>query len=223
MWSRLSRTLPRRNRTKSLFVSRATRIASDRIRRRISVVKVPTPGPYSRNTRARAQSTSWRRGLTRKRELGIRLPSILGCFKKLRPKSRSCSEREARGRDTMGTICLSGGRTGPAPGSRRRWAGYRSSAPGKDSLPRLGRIPARVLDITFLDRRVRANRGVAGDDRGVLRRARGDARVRALADPRRVGAALVACGDTGNQRQCCEYGPHLTSEIDVKVVLALAQ
>src|SRR3954463_12934356 len=103
----------------------------------------------------------------------------------------------------MGTICLSGGRTGPAPGSRRRWASYRSSAPGKDSLPRLGRIPAHtmVLDITFLDRRVRANRGVAGDDRGVLRRARRDGRVRALADTRGVGAAaLVARGDTGDQR-----------------------
>jgi hypothetical protein len=59
-------------------------------------VKVPTPGPYSMKTRARAQSTSLSTLLTRKRELGIRLPSILGCLIKLRPKSRICSEREVR-------------------------------------------------------------------------------------------------------------------------------
>src|SRR5688572_13383956 len=49
---------------------------------------VPTPGPYSTNTRARSQSTRLSTCSIRKRELGITDPSILGCLMKLRENSR---------------------------------------------------------------------------------------------------------------------------------------
>src|SRR6478609_4536725 len=49
---------------------------------------VPAPGPYSTMVRARDQSTWCNRRLTRKRELGMTEPSIRGCLRKLRLKSR---------------------------------------------------------------------------------------------------------------------------------------
>src|SRR5580698_2679241 len=71
-----------RNLTKASLVSMATRCASGRIRRRISAVMVPTPGPYSTITLARSQSTGRRTSLTRYRELGQIEPSMKGWRKK---------------------------------------------------------------------------------------------------------------------------------------------
>src|SRR5207247_11161774 len=78
---------------------------------------------YSRKTRARLQSTSARTWLTRKRELGIKLPSMRGCLMKLRPKSSSCPEREVLCAGTVEMLCLSHGsgwpvQTWPAPAGR---------------------------------------------------------------------------------------------------------
>src|SRR5919106_1907206 len=67
----------------------ATTVPSGRSRRRISPVKVPTPGPYSTMVVALLQSTWSRSRLTRKRELGISEPSMRGCLMKLRLKRTS--------------------------------------------------------------------------------------------------------------------------------------
>src|SRR5205807_481661 len=64
------------------------------MRLRMCAVKVPTPGPYSTSVRARCQSTFFKRRSTRKRELGIREPSILGCWRKFLANSRVSSLRD---------------------------------------------------------------------------------------------------------------------------------
>src|SRR6185312_10518337 len=176
--SRSSCSLARRNCTKSVLVSSTTSTASGRIRRKISVVKVPTPGPYSRKTRARFQSTCESTWFTRKRELGIRLPSILGCLRKLRPNSRICSERHERGsEDTGGMISLSTPAGEPA---RRRLPGAGGRRAQKHRPRRwlvLGAVVPHLpvpLDIAFLHGGVCAHGGVAGHNRGVLRGPRSD-------------------------------------------------
>ena len=54
-----------------LLLSVLSAVAVAGIRRRISFVKLPTPGPYSTTTRARAQSTDPRTSSIRNRELGM--------------------------------------------------------------------------------------------------------------------------------------------------------
>src|SRR2546430_2603277 len=83
-----------KNWTKSGLTSSATSLASARIRRRISFVKVPTPGPYSTSTRARFQSTCRSTWATTKEELGSIHPTKLGYFKKFRAKRAVCPNRE---------------------------------------------------------------------------------------------------------------------------------
>src|SRR5688572_3534891 len=166
MWSRSSWILPRRKCTKSALVSRTISTASGRIRFRISVVKVPTPGPYSRNTRAPAQSTSLSTLLTRKRELGMRLPSILGCLMKLRPKSRICSDREVRCAGTVGNLPFNSPARQPA-GHR---TGRRRLAESEETCRRL-LASSIALHVAFAHGGVSVNvdRRVTGDDHGVLR------------------------------------------------------
>src|SRR5882724_1180063 len=60
---------------------------------------VPTPGPYSTIVRARFQSTRLSRRSMRKRELGIKDPSILGCWRKFFANNSVSSLRE--GLDSM--------------------------------------------------------------------------------------------------------------------------
>src|SRR5215213_2048884 len=146
--------------------------ASARIRRRISVVKVPTPGPYSMKTRARAQSTSLSTLLTRKRELGIRLPSILGCLIKLRPKSRICSEREVRCAGTVRDLpfTMSSPPTCRAPDNAGAgWWGVRNRL---KLLPSCGGVASspvrRALHVALFHRGIDVDRSICGHDRGVL-------------------------------------------------------
>src|SRR5215210_3152551 len=199
---RSSWILPRRNPTKSALVSRAITTASGRIRRRISVVNVPTPGPYSRNTRARAQSTSFKTLLTRKRELGIRLPSIFGCLMKLRPKSRICSEREAVCADTVGDLPFTIG-LAPQPAGRRAIAG--AGWWRVEKLPKLlvgcagvpaGARRAGPLHVAFLDRRIDIDRGVSRDDGGILGGASSYRRVCGLNPASVAGVAVLASSQT---------------------------
>src|SRR6185437_10548251 len=69
------------------------RMASERMRRRISAVMTPPPGPYSTMTRARFQSIGCSSSLMRNLELGTIEPSMRGWRKKLRANSRASPVR----------------------------------------------------------------------------------------------------------------------------------
>src|ERR1041385_6179475 len=62
---------------------------------------VPTPGPYSTMVRARFQSTRLSRRSIKKRELGIKEPSILGCWMKFFANNSVSSLREG-----LDSICV---------------------------------------------------------------------------------------------------------------------
>src|SRR5258708_37912729 len=78
-------------------MAKTTSRALGAIRVRIWAVIVPTPGAYSTMTLARPQSIFPRRRSTRKRELGISEPSILGCCKKFLANRNVSSRREGIG------------------------------------------------------------------------------------------------------------------------------
>src|SRR4051812_17611287 len=78
-----------RKSTNSGFNSMSMSRASEPSRGRISLLMVPTPGPYSMITLADPKSISAMRCLIRKGELGTNEPNILGCLTKLRANNQA--------------------------------------------------------------------------------------------------------------------------------------
>ncbi len=85
--NRGSVTAVRKKSTNWPLVSKAIKVASGRMCLRISVVKLPTPGPYSTMSLASCQSICRSTLATRKGELGRNQPSILVCLRKFRANS----------------------------------------------------------------------------------------------------------------------------------------